>query len=458
MAILLIGSAGNGKSTLGNFLLDPDKTEPGGTFFKVATGNRPKTQITQIESLDVSKTMSTTLYQTDQSLSFGKLTVIDTPGLNESKVHDLRHMINLIDKLSEVGEIKVCIFVVKFSNKIDQQYKDTIEYYSRLLPSLFQKNVIIVVTDYLTDERSQKLRKKQGINDEDITDAIITEVVQSANMSYTPMLVTIDCLPLDKEDLDESKGKRESIISYVHSMEAVKVKNLQVAKTSALLEDDKKLECGYAGEINAYSQRLKEVNDIATAVALDATQEKEEEITKLDKAYVILQESLDEKCSDLEVISGNVSVDDTWRFFRTLSKKVEIESKWDISSTTKWTNGRCEWAEYKQETRSVQAVLKGKFMRGLYANISTFTTKRLKFAEEIKELNYQVHENRTRRENAEKTAADSRKKHEEYSDEMEKLKLFIEAKREAIKLVSCKTMTIEQALVRLDKLCSSSSV
>ena len=62
---------------------------------------------------------------------FSRLTVIDTPGLNEST-----------------------------------QYTATIEYYAKLLPALFEKNVFIVMTNYETGERAELLKKKQGINEE----------------------------------------------------------------------------------------------------------------------------------------------------------------------------------------------------------------------------------------------------------------------------------------------------
>lgn len=183
-------------------------------------------------------------------------------------------------------------------------------------------------------------------------------------MSYTPMLFAIDCLPFDKAEMNISKMTREAILSYITTLDAVEVKNLQVAKTKFLLEEDEKLECGYNGEINGYSKRLKEVNLKATA-ALDDTRDREAEITKLYTALIVLEENLDEKCSDDNVISENFTIDDSWKFLRTQSKTVDIESKWDISHVTKWTGGKCEWTEFMQERRKVHTVLKGKFMRGL---------------------------------------------------------------------------------------------
>lgn len=54
------------------------------------------------------------------------LTIIDTPGLNESKESDLEHMIDLVETIQTAETIKACILVVKFSAKIDQQYLSSI--------------------------------------------------------------------------------------------------------------------------------------------------------------------------------------------------------------------------------------------------------------------------------------------------------------------------------------------
>jgi len=122
MAVLLIGSTGNGKSTLGNFLLAPESQKPEGEYFRVSSSNLPQTQVTEYKTAMIN-------LRNGQSQ---ELTIIDTPGLNIGKVQDLQHMIHLIQALQKVKTVKACIFVVKFSSRIDQQYKDTIEYFAKL--------------------------------------------------------------------------------------------------------------------------------------------------------------------------------------------------------------------------------------------------------------------------------------------------------------------------------------
>ncbi len=115
MAVVMIGSTGNGKSALGNFLLKPDEEHLfKNQFFLRAKDNIPCTQ----ETIVATETVSSPSLK-----GCKRLTVIDTPGLNESSEKDLEHMIGLVEKLESVKDISACFIVVKFDGKIDTQYK-----------------------------------------------------------------------------------------------------------------------------------------------------------------------------------------------------------------------------------------------------------------------------------------------------------------------------------------------
>ena len=115
-----------GKSTFGNYLLDPEEKHMyDRQTFAAATNNRPKTQDVKVASKHFPIEGRNV-----------ELKLIDTPGLNESAAKDLSHMIDIIKKLNECEEIRAFILVVKFSAKIDAQYRATMEYYSKLLPGL----------------------------------------------------------------------------------------------------------------------------------------------------------------------------------------------------------------------------------------------------------------------------------------------------------------------------------
>ena len=208
VTVLLIGSTGNGKSTLGNFLLDPSKQRGSTRPFAMAKSNMPETQVTQSkESVFTGPSVEALGYS---SVHF---TAIDTPGLNESNVADLQHMIGIVEKLEEVEEIAACILVIKFNAKIDRQYRSTVEYYSKLLPSLFEKNIFVVMTDFASDPRSVAVREDQGIDVEKVKENTRRELVDYAKLSFkNPIVFMLDCLPYGNDESSISSGVRNSII------------------------------------------------------------------------------------------------------------------------------------------------------------------------------------------------------------------------------------------------------
>uniref|UniRef100_A0A1X7UK20 AIG1-type G domain-containing protein n=1 Tax=Amphimedon queenslandica TaxID=400682 RepID=A0A1X7UK20_AMPQE len=230
MSVLLIGSTGMGKSTFGNYLLNPDNDHMfKNQTFPLERNSRPMTQEVKVVRMKV---------QIDDGMKEW-LEVIDTPGLNESAMKDLSHMIDIIKTLNKCGEIKACILVVKFNAKIDAQYRATLEYYSKLLPGLFDNNVIIVMTDFKTDDASVELREMECINVKQIQEDTITELCRcSSQITYSPQLFKIDCLTLNSTAIETSKNIRKAILDYILQLLPIKIENQMVAKTDYVKHKD----------------------------------------------------------------------------------------------------------------------------------------------------------------------------------------------------------------------------
>ena len=439
MAVLLIGSTGNGKSTLGNFLIDPrDETLFTQQIFKTAQTNMPQTQFVSQMSFKVKK-------------SGIQLTVIDTPGLNESDVHDLKHMIQIVESLQQVDGILACVLVVKFSSKIDAQYRATVQYYRKLFPSLFERNVIIVMTDYATDERSVNMRKKQRIDVDQIRRNTTRQIVESGSLAYEPLLFMIDCLPFDDEERKHNLNERDAILGKICSQKPFFTKSLMVAKTAYLKQEDMEKVRGYEGEVTGYNKRLQQANAKAEE-ALDKTQKKEQEITEKGKKLKTLQAELQEKNStDLtEVASWSVS--EKWKLLRYFSKSFDKTSPYEIDCVDKWTNGHCEWKDIIETRTKVIGTIEGEFMRGIYANVSIQSQKRKKYATEIELLNQQIREVEKHRWSLQQHLCEIQEHFKEYTEEMKLLEEFIEKKRVMIDALSSDYITLTEARERLQVL------
>lgn len=441
MAILLIGSTGNGKSTLGNFLVNPDREHIYGEkqTFKTARTNKPETQVVKNWTFKVSL----------PRLETSEFTVIDTPGIFEDEDKDITHMVNIIKALHIVGEIRACVLVIKFSSKIDTPYRTSVRYYAKLLPGLFESNLIVVVTDYACDERSKYLRKLQEINEHQNKTNILSEVRDVCGIDHDPKLFTIDCLPVSDSEMVINRVIREEFIYHVFSLTSKSTVDLEVAKTDSIMMQDKLSIAKLEGEISAYEERLQQTSTDATIC--------HSEIEQLANEEKVLEISICNIKEELLLIDTKELVEDDkwsvslrWKWFKVLSRNFKVRSQYPIQDIDYWTNGRCSWLNRVQSDSSVEGTVKGKFMRGLYARVILKVYKCDKMKEEIERLR----SDSTTKEELQQIIAQkheySKRKQIDLKEKMTILHTDIDKRKNSICRLSSEYLTIEECLERFN--------
>jgi GTP-binding protein EngB required for normal cell division len=142
--ICLIGSTGVGKSSFANKLgnlNDKDKSA-----FKVASTASSVTETTSIKSMTW--------------FDGSKVTVIDTPGLNDSEGRDTKHIANMVETLKSHKHVN--LFALVFNGKVprfDDSMKAMIKIFKEMFGPDFLKNACLVFTnwpmhEYAIDERN----------------------------------------------------------------------------------------------------------------------------------------------------------------------------------------------------------------------------------------------------------------------------------------------------------------
>ena len=424
-----------GKSTFGNFLIDPNERHMvREQTFPTATDNIPMTQCVKITSKRVFTGKSTC-----------DLTVIDTPGLNESAAKDLSHMIKLIKALYTIKEIHACILVVKFNAKIDTQYRATLNYYCTLLPELFERNAIVIMTDFATDERSVKRRERQGINVVRVRQNTLEALCSNDSIGYTPTIFSVDCLPLEREDETRSLEIRSEFFQFIFRMTPITLTEFKVAKMASVKQDDARKISMLEGEINGYSERLQQANQKGKEALKDA-QKKENIYTQAQNEIKRLEDDLEEKDKSFEVIAVSWSCDEPWKFGK-IKRDFRVETDLMITNVKNWTNGH--FKEFRKTSRGAEGEVKGSLLRGLRATVEVYTEKRYKYAEEIKKLRKNIKDAYKRLEKSKEECDNLNETYKDHNKEIDLLKKYIQEKRVEIGRYSSNYMTIEEADVRL---------
>ena len=424
-----------GKSTLGNYLLEKG-------FFEIDVSYKPTTKIagsgSNILSVD-SATMD--------------LTVIDTPGLNEGNAEDLECIIGIVEKLEKKREIAACIFVVKFNAKLDKQYIDTIEYYSKLLPSLFEKNVFVVMTNFETGPRADAIRRRQQLDVDTVINNAVEKIELAAGLKYgKPIAFQIDCIPVDDDEVSYSKKARDSIIKYIMQLQPVCLNNLFIAKTSHLLQIDKQRIHECKGRIDGYKRMRGEVQGLLEKVLTAIKRKKSGTIAKLHARIDSIERELKEKDTDELVTAAQWSVDTEEKFLQAHEKGCELVSEWKVAKVRYWASDKCEWTDVEETEHTFKGKIKGNLSYGSHADVVLETEKRTKYAAKICQLKEELKTAKSELKSEEEGLQSFYEQYHAHKAEIEDLNQYIDEKLKEIRWLQLERMTIAEAKKRLSEI------
>ena len=430
-AVLLIGSSDR-KEAVAQFLLHPGSIESGSKM--------------PWESNILS------LHVHCGSVESFHLSMIDIPILALNTSSDAQRILGIVKQLKSLPKtvIVACIAVINYNSKADQQLcKATLQYYANLLPSLFEQNLVIVMTDYMTNNKMSQRRQRLNIDEMELS--IVREIVNSVPLSHTPKFFMLDCAGCDENGIKPSSEVRYAILEHLSSCTPLSTADQTViSKPHYMMEMDKEMAKVLEEEIAALNNELEQCKEKEYS-KLNALQQLEVHLTSTNERIANLQSKITEHDSSDLIVVDTWSIDSEWRLLKRCTGNFSLNSKWIIDKVEQWDKGDPQWIFTEKTDFKVVGTVIGQCNKGLQASLTIKTTKQRIYASEI--LNWQcqmgelVQLQKTQNESKEIYQKEIR----DCNDKYDILLQFIERKQDLITNCLRSSMTINEAVTRLEQ-------
>ena len=206
--LVLIGETGNGKSSLGNFIL-------GKQVFSVSDKPQSETQFTKGEYGDNEKR---------------DIFVIDTPGLQDTEGKEREHLAQMVDYLKNDQGLQAIVVVLNYhQSRLALHIKLMLKLLCHIFPSHnFWSHVAFVWTRYYSYLPPKEKDKKSVIINEmmpNVSELIRETTGEQSNIKFPTFFIDSD---FRKED-EFSCKEVNRLINWVHNLEPINTSNIKTS-------------------------------------------------------------------------------------------------------------------------------------------------------------------------------------------------------------------------------------
>jgi hypothetical protein len=233
--VLLLGTSQNGKSLLGNYLINGEATI---APFPTGTGHKSCTYECQAHSTKFTEIYLGKLYKSQHL-------ILDTPGLGDTKdsddlieLHVVQYLSDLYSKGFRVGLI---LIVMRYPCLLTPSYLNNLKMYRRILGKHLEDNLQLVFTDC----NAQKLKTQQRMNQNPELNILESAKIIAASLNIAldrvPVL-HIDSFPEDKIDVKRARDVRASILSRSLTTREMSLSEQLPKSIKWTLEDEQRID------------------------------------------------------------------------------------------------------------------------------------------------------------------------------------------------------------------------
>jgi GTPase SAR1 family protein len=373
----ILGSTQSGKSSLINYLINPHND--GGPC---VTGNNLDPTTIHPEYYEIKHTIDSTEARTIRDIKIRNeytLNVIDTPGLEDTK--DDENMISIYEKINGSSELSIPIMVHKFGKSFTESYHNILKVYKKMIPGLFDKGVMVIVTNFCMTDRNLKSLKKQKIDIDTWEAELVKNLNKSFGLNERPLIMYIDSYPVDDDEVKLCEVVRDFILTKMIKTPTIKVKTSLFLKPPSWTQLDKewigKCDSLLEGFREGIVNKKKELNENSLeqrGVMIELNVAKDD-LLKVE-SYLTIHDN-DNK---IQVATWNTTK--AWRFFLQ-TDKWDLRSDYDVTKVERIKHNHCVMkviSEGRHDVGEVTGIL-----RGTYADVTLYTDSNVKFVKQIEQ-------------------------------------------------------------------------